>query len=172
MELLNIAQDRNPLRLRLEQFPIISAMVVFEKPKSQEICLNAYRKFAPSFTANCFRKSPLELLLRGYYHLTVTTPPEPYEIYWDNYNQSFSRQIVFFIIIIIICLLLLSITWIFTLLLEKQFDSINYSDFCPKQYLYAKEENVETQEEVQFIRNCFCERLNILQLAFGWQKKY
>lgn len=31
---------------------------------------------------------------------------------------------------------------------------------------------METQEEIQFIRNCFCERLNILQLAFGWQQKY
>ena len=83
-----------------------------------------------------------------------------------------TRQLIFSFFLLVISILCLSATFIFTFLLEQQFDSINFSSYCPKQYLYAKEENVVTQEEIQFIRNCFCERLNILQLAFGWQQKY
>ena len=161
-ELLNIAQDQNPLRLKLNQFPIVSAMVVFETPKSKTVCLNAHRQFAPYYKLNCFSKTPLDFLLRGHYHLTVSEPPEPHSIYWDNYETSMTRRIIMGVLLSVILLLCLAITWVFTMALEDQFDSINYSSYCPKQYLYAKEENVETPEEVQFIRNCFCERLNIL----------
>ena len=72
------------------------------------------------------------------------------------------------------CILLLyfSISLGFAVAMKTQYDSIGYSAYCPKQYLYAKEENVQTEEERQFIRNCFCERMDILQLAYGWQDRY
>ena len=38
--------------------------------------------------------------------------------------------------------------------------------------MYAKYENVETELEIQYINNCFCERLNIFLLAYGWQEEY
>jgi len=162
----------NPLRLKLDQFPLESAIIIFEKPKSKEVCLHAHREFAPVNTLDCFRKVPLDFLFRGHYHLTVSEPPEPYAIYWDNYHQSMVRKLVFGIFMLILVLLFLSITIGCSYALEKQFDSINYSTYCPKQYIYAKYENVETKEELQFIDNCFCERLNVLQLAYGWQQKY
>ena len=171
-ELLNIAQLMNPPRFRLDQFPIISAIVIFEKPKSRDVCLHAHRKFAPQHTLNCFRQAPLDFLFRGHYLLTVSEPPEPYAIYWDNYHLSIVRKDIFGLLLTVLILLFLSITLAFTYALQEQFESINYSTYCPKQYLYAKEGNVETAEEIQFIRNCFCERMNVLQLAYGWQEEY
>ena len=31
---------------------------------------------------------------------------------------------------------------------------------------------MQTDLEKMFVHNCFCERLNIMQLAFGWQEIY
>jgi hypothetical protein len=136
------------LRLKLSQFPIVSAMVTFETPKAKTVCMNAHRTYAPYYKLNCFKKTPLDYLLRGHYHLTVSDPPEPHAIHWDNFEAGMSRRIIMGLLLTVIIVLCLAITWLFTMALEKQFDSINYSAYCPKQYLYAKEENVETAEEI------------------------
>mmetsp|Transcript_29496 Transcript_29496/g.44821 ORF Transcript_29496/g.44821 Transcript_29496/m.44821 type:complete len:137 (+) Transcript_29496:1109-1519(+) len=134
----------NPMLYKLDQFSIESAIVVFETPKSKEVCLHAYQKFNPAYTFNCFYRAPIEFLLRGHFHLMVNEPPEPYSIYWDNYRQSMVRKLFIGILLALSCLLYLAITFGFTVALKEQFDSINYSTYCPKQYLYAKEENVKT----------------------------
>jgi len=163
-----MASNMNPSQLKLDQFPIVSAIVIFEKPKSKNVCLYAHNQNAPSITVNCCQQVPIEYLFRGHYHLVVTDPPEPFAIYWDNYRQGVVARIIAIISLIVLIGLALGGTVALTKILQEEIESINYSTYCPKQYLYAKEENVETKQEVQFIRNCFCERLNILQLAFGW----
>lgn len=152
-------------------FPIESAIIIFEKPNSREVCLLAHRDFAPKHTLNCCRRVPLDFLFRGHYHLTVGRPPEPYAIYWDNYHQSMVRKLVFGLFLTVLTLLFLSITIGATYALHA-LESASHSTYCPKQYLYAKLENVQTKEEAQFINNCFCERLDVVQLVSGWQEKY
>ena len=161
-ELLNIGELMNPLRHRLDQFPIVSAIVTFEKPQSRDVCLYAHGTMAPEYTLNCCRKVPLEFLFRGHYHLVVSKPPEPHAIYWENYQESIGRKLVFGFLLSIIVFVCLAITLGFTFVLKDRFESINFSTYCPKQYLYAKNENVETELELQYIRNCFCERLNVI----------
>jgi hypothetical protein len=117
---------------------------------------------APEYTLNCCRKVPLEFLFRGHYHLVVSKPPEPHAIYWENYQENIVRKLVFGFLLSIIVVVCLAITLGFTFVLKDRFESINFSTYCPKQYLYAKDENVETEVELQYIRNCFCERLNVI----------
>lgn len=152
----------NPQRYRLDQFPIVSAIVIFEKPKSRDVCLYAHRKMAPEYTLNCMRKVPLEFLFRGHYHLTVEEPPEPHAIYWQNYRENVARKLVFGFLLSMIIIICLGITLSFTFVLKERFEAINFSTYCPKQYLYAKPENVVSDEELQYINNCFCERLSIV----------
>lgn len=82
------------------------------------------------------------------------------------------RTLLFGFLLSVIILICLSITLGFTYALKDRFSSLSFKTYCPKQYLYAKAENVETDEELKFINNCFCERLNVVQLAFGWQQQY
>ena len=70
-ELLNVAAANNPLKYKLDQFPISSAIVVFESPKARDVCILAHQKFAPDLTLDCRSQPPLEFLFRGHYHLTV-----------------------------------------------------------------------------------------------------
>ena len=37
----------NTKRLKLDKFPILSAIVVFESTKAKDVCLKAYERFAP-----------------------------------------------------------------------------------------------------------------------------
>mmetsp|Transcript_10713 Transcript_10713/g.17986 ORF Transcript_10713/g.17986 Transcript_10713/m.17986 type:complete len:215 (+) Transcript_10713:938-1582(+) len=82
------------------------------------------------------------------------------------------RRLVMGLLLFFIISLYFSMSLGFAVGLKTQFESINYSAYCPKQYLYAKEINVQTEQERVYIRNCFCERLDILQLAYGWQTQY
>jgi hypothetical protein len=118
-ELLNIGQKMNPLRLKVDQFPIESAIVIFEKPKSRDVCLYAYREHAPIVTVNGCKRVPLEFLFRGHYHLTVSEPPEPFAIYWDNYHLSYCRTIVFGTFILAMSVLFLAVTVGFAYALQK-----------------------------------------------------
>jgi hypothetical protein len=78
----------NPKKIKLHQFPIEAAIVVFENPKARDVCLKAYAKYSPYYQLNCFRKVPLKFLFRGHYHLHLRKAPEPNAIYWENYNQA------------------------------------------------------------------------------------
>lgn len=63
------------------------------------------------------------------------------------------------------------IVWL-TVLLQEQFETFDYTAYCPKQYLYAKFDNTENSRQATFVRNCFCNRMTILELAFGSQVQY
>lgn len=76
----------NTKRLKLDKFPILSAIVVFESTKAKDVCLKAYERFAPKYTVNCLHTTPLDFLFKGHFHLEVTNPPEPFAIYWENYR--------------------------------------------------------------------------------------
>ena len=122
--------------------PISSAIVIFEKPKSKDVCINAHARYAPK---NGYGKKPsLDFLFRGHYHLEVTSAPEPNAIYWENYNENSCRKLIFIVIFVILILILLLVTFSFTLAMGNAFDALKYDKYCPKQYLYAKIENVST----------------------------
>lgn len=102
------------------------------------------------------KKVPVDFKFRGHYHLDVDIPPEPSGINWENYKTTFCSRFFFSIVLALILSSLLVASILLTYSIKEIFDSINYSTYCPKQYLYAKEENVRTDAEIQFINNCFC----------------
>ena len=110
-ELLNVANQRNVLKYKLDQMPIASAIIIFEKPKSKDVCLNAHDRYAPKNGYG--RKPPLDFLFRGHYHLEVTSAPEPNSIYWENYNENSCRKLIFIVIFVIMILISLLITFSF-----------------------------------------------------------
>ena len=64
--------------------------------------------------------------------MTVTVPPEPYSIYWDNLHSSavnkmcFILALIFFVLVLYACLIFLTIT------LQDEFESLDYTAYCPK----------------------------------------
>jgi len=72
MELLNVGANKNPMKFKTDQFPIASAIVIFEKPKARDVCVFAHNRYSPAYTLNCVKKVPLEFLFRGHYPLTVS----------------------------------------------------------------------------------------------------
>lgn len=171
-KLIEAAIVLNPSKLQLDKFTIVSAIVIFEKPKSRDVCLFAHEEFAPTFTLACWRKTPAEFLFRGHYHLSVAVPAEPFAINWANMKDNAGTRILFSLLLFLILVILLAINIYMTMTLQKEFESLDYSSYCPKLFLYAKEENVKSELEKTFVRNCFCERVNIMELAFGYQSKY
>lgn len=74
------------------------------------MCIRAHERFAPRYTLNCCRKVPLEFLFRGYYHLIVGIPPEPYAIKWENSRPFVLGKILVFILFLAIVAILFATT--------------------------------------------------------------
>ena len=117
--------------------------MIFEKPKAKDVCIYAHHKYSPEFTLNC-KQVPLDFLFRGYYPLTVKQAPEPALIYWENYKKNVGRQLLYGTIMLLLILALFLVSLGITFAMSETFNSLSFKTYCPKQYLYAKEENVET----------------------------
>lgn len=144
---MTVGQIKNPLKMKTEQFPIAAAIVVFEKPKARDVCIFAHDQYAPAYTLNCAKKPPMEMLFRGYYPLNVTAAPEPASIYWENYRSTVIRKVIFGIILFCLLIGILFVSIVITAVLSEIFNSLEFSTYCPKQYLYAKDRNVITAQE-------------------------
>lgn len=114
-ELVNIGLSMNPFQWRLDQFPITSAIVIFERPKSKDVCLYAYKRDAPEYTFNCCKRTPVDYLFRGLFHLQMKDPPQPYHIYWENYTTSMVRRLFIGITLFFILVLYFSISLAFSM---------------------------------------------------------
>ena len=122
----------NNQNLKLHQFPIAAAIVVFENPKSRERCIRAYEKYSPYYQMNCCKKVPLRLLFRGHYHIHVKPAPEPILMFWENYSKESCKKFVLMFLFSIMLIMILCVNLGLTYSIKWLFESFKIDAYCPK----------------------------------------
>lgn len=105
---LKRAVQRNNKHLNISQFPIVGAFVIFESEKARNTALHAMNNYG-LFKFN--GDYPSQFLFNGKDRLKIQAAPEPYSVFWENYNVSSFGRIFRGIIIAIPLILLLGVSY-------------------------------------------------------------